>query len=514
MGVSEYAEIIDNLEFLPNSPTLFNIGTGRGTLSACFKFNIADSMDGPDSILDTGHKAVMVQKFGGGVGFELSALRAKGAPIASTHGNAMGPVAVLKWLHAGAKMVTQGGKREGAQMGILHVDHPDIEEFISCKDDGTDSLSTFNISVALTDSFMEKARGPNGSENRLLRRMAESAWRTGDPGCFFIDAAERSNPTPHLGKTDGTNPCGEVPLLNNEACNLGSINLGKFVRDNGIDYDRLEEVTRIAVRYLDDVLDQNTFPRPEITDAVRQTRKLGLGVMGWADALARLSIHYDSAQAIILADKVMAHIQWYAELESYRIAKTKGSYPAYIGSPDGRRNATVTCIAPTGTIALIAGCSSGIEPHFDIEWTRETGEGIILEERAISANGFVPRVSRDIDYTWHLKHQAAFQKHVDLAVSKTINMPNDATEDEVFNAYFMAWEMGLKGTTIYRDGSRSKQVLTGVTGQTKDAVRSVNGNVGSTPTTSSNPCPDCQFDLIREEGCENCRACGYSACLV
>jgi ribonucleoside-diphosphate reductase alpha chain len=432
-----------------------------------------------ESILDVGAKAIMVQKFGGGVGFTLSEIRPKGWAVQSTHGKAMGPVGVLRWLHAGAKMVTQGGKREGAQMGILHCGHPDIEDFITCKQDDPQALSTFNISVAMTDAEMK-------SNGTLLPRMAELAWKNGDPGCFFIDRAEEANPTPHVGRLDGTNPCGEVPLLDNEACNLGSINLSHFVISGRVDWDGLEYTTRTAVKYLDTIIDHNWFPREEIAKAVRDTRKIGLGVMGWADMLGLLGIHYDSAEAVQLGTKVMEFIDSVAHDESNHLP---GTYPSSQNSRE--RNATLTCIAPTGTIAIIAGCSSGIEPHFATEWIRITGDGHELSEKIPSLDGFTPHTSHQIDWPWHIKHQAAFQKHTDLAVSKTINMPNSASQEDVLNAYKMAWQEGCKGVTIYRDGSRGEQVL------------------------NQRKCAVCERGIIvMEEGCERCTSCAYSACSV
>lgn len=326
-GNEEYYEMMANLDFLPNSPTLFNAGTGKGTLSACFKFDVPDSLEG---IMDVARKAALVQKWGGGVGYALSEIRAKGTMVAGTGRQACGPVAVMRHIyHPLATIFQQGGKRPGAQMGILHCDHPDIREFIHCKDENPDDLSTFNISVALTDKFMEIALGdPGSSQGALWDEICESAWKTGDPGCYFIDAAERGNPTPHLGKLTGTNPCGEVPLLDNEACNLGSINLGNHVSNGKVDYGKLMVTTRTATRFLDDILNQNWFPVAAIDSAVGQTRKLGLGVMGWADMLAALAIPYDSVEAAGLGGNIMREIQAVADDESTTIGLSKGPYPA------------------------------------------------------------------------------------------------------------------------------------------------------------------------------------------
>lgn len=465
-GNSDYYEMLCNLDFLPNSPTLFNAETGQGTSSACFKFDVEDSMV---SIMDVATKSAFVQKWGGGVGYCLSALRPYGAPIKSTHGKACGPIAVLYLYHAVALMITQGGKREGAQMGILHCDHGDIEEFIKCKGKDLNTFSTFNLSVACTDSFMRNAVNEPGSrEYELLWMIAGEAWKTGDPGLYFIDQAERCNPTPHLGKLTGTNPCGEVPLLDNEPCNLGSINLSHFVIGIGntatFDFDRLEKVARLATRYLDEVLDRNIFPIEAVEFAALKTRKLGLGVMGWADALALMHIHYDTIQAIELADKIMRTIDEAAKDESRVLAEEKGECPAFdgIGTSYPRRNAAVTCIAPAGTLSKLAGCSSGIEPHFTLKGKYIMGDGTEIEEVAsvMSVLGtFVPKTAHEINWDWHVKHQAAFQEHTDLAVSKTINLPESATVQDIFNAYVMAWQSGCKGTTVYRNKSRANQVI-------------------------------------------------------
>lgn len=454
-GNEAFYNIMSNLDFLPNSPALFNAGSGQGTLSACFKFDVEDSMY---SIMEVATKAAFVQKWGGGVGYCLSALRQKGAPIRSTHGKACGPVAVMDLYQSVADMITQGGKRHGAQMAILHCSHPDVLEFIHSKDGGT-GLNTFNISVACTNDFMETAiRHPQSIEAKLLEEMAECAWRTGDPGIYFIDTAEAYNPTPHLGKLTGTNPCGEVPLLDNEPCNIGSINLVNFVTDDSFDYVRLGHVTRIAVRLMDTILDYNKYPNQVITDAATKTRKLGIGVMGWADALVMLKIPYDSTQALECANKVMKLIQEEAHYESHLLAGEQGSYPAITDGPS-LRNATLTCIAPTGTIAVLANCSSGIEPHYALENDRVMGDGTVLKEMVSVADGFIPKTAHEIPWDWHIKHQGTFQKHTDLAVSKTINMPESATVENILAAFKYAWHWGCKGITVYRDKSRIMQVL-------------------------------------------------------
>lgn len=448
-GDSKYREILSAFDFLPNSPTMFNAG-GRGTLSACFKFDVDDSME---SILEVGRKSALVQKWGGGVGYCLSELRPEGAHIQSTHGKACGPVAVIRMYQAISEMITQGGKRSGAQMGILHCDHPDVARFVRCKEqEGV--LDTFNISVAVTDEFMlhvdEDVRC-----KALFDEIVRGAWTNGDPGLYFIDTAEKYNPTPKLGKLTGTNPCGEVPLLNNESCNLGSINLSRFASyGGGFDFARLREVVRVAVKYLDDVIDLNFYPVVDVYEATVRTRKLGLGVMGWADALALLKVPYDSQEACDLGNVVMETVQSAAHDMSDVLRADRGPCLA----DRSRRNVCVTCIAPAGTISTVANCSSGIEPHFSLDYVQVMGDGEGLP-RAVSFGDFVPKIAGEIAWEWHVRHQSVFQRHTDLAVSKTINMPNNATEEDVRGAYVMAWRAGCKGITVYREGSRVKQAL-------------------------------------------------------
>jgi len=514
MGNAEYREhLIEPLNFLPNSPTLFNLGVpGGGTLSACFKFDVADTMlDGSDGIMDTATKAAMVTKWGGGVGYYVGAIRPVGALVASTHGKAMGPVAVLRYYNAMAKMLTQSGKREAAQMGIIDATHPDVYDFIRMKDDDPQGMSTFNISVALSDAFMRKAiEDADSNERQLLSAMAASAWRTGDPGVYFVDRAERDNPTPDLGRLSGTNPCGEVPLLNNEPCNLGSINLRRFVRDGEIDFVYLGKIVRFAIDYLDDILDRNHFPDYRITHAAMYTRKLGLGVCGWADALGILGIPYASEEAVDMLDRIMRFIREEADAETERLAATKHPAPCYAGRYPRRRNATTLCIAPTGTIAILMGASSGIEPHFLTRWSRTMGDGTVLTEQIPvldELNGFEPQTAMDIPWEWHIRHQAAAQKHVDLAVSKTINMPNDATVEDIFNAYVMMWETGCKGGTVFRDGCRDEQVLARV--QESDDVTI------TVTATQHEACAECASTaLAHHEGCVECLSCGWSVCSV
>lgn len=462
-GNEEYYNLMARLDFLPNSPTLFNAGTGMGTLSACFKFDVPDSIDG---IYEVAHKAAKVLKFGGGVGYCLSDLRPRGASVRSTHKVSSGPVGFMPLYQAVADTITQGGKRHGAQMAILHCDHPDIEEFINCKatPEAASALNTFNISVAATNEFMEQYSQAPLDDSNLLWKMAQNAWATGDPGCYFIDSSEARNPTPWLGKLTGTNPCGEVPLLNNEPCNLGSINLGHMLVDGEVDWDKLAYTTRLATRFLDDILDHNQFPDQAITDAALLTRKLGLGVMGWADMLVMMGIPYDSQDAVQLGETVMQFINDQARDMSTQLADQKGAAPCYYNRGVELRNSTRTCIAPTGTISILADASSGIEPHFALSWQRKTFEGHVLHEAIPVLEhapiGFKVKTSMEIPWPWHIEHQAAFQKYTDLAVSKTINMPHEVTVDDIYNAYQYAWRSGCSGVTIFRDGSRGEQVLT------------------------------------------------------
>ena len=503
-----FYEMMASTKFLPNSPTLFNAGTGRGTLSACFVIPVDDTME---SIMEAATTSAMIQKYGGGLGYAFSKLRPRGTAIKTTQGKACGAVAVLKMLSALSDMITQGGKRHGANMGILHVSHPEIMDFIHMKDDNV-TAQNFNISVAVTNAFMEAveqdkewqlivpldSEAPDAGEvietlpaRKIWSEIVQSAWATGDPGLYFIDESNRTNPTPHLGNLDSTNPCGEVPLLAHEACNLGSIDLGKLVTDGKFDITALEDVARKAARFLDDVVTVNQFPAREVQDAVAKTRKTGLGVMGWHDALIQLGIEYDSEEALKLAEQVMGTINRVAREVSMELAHVRGSYPA-CREEAPIRNATRTCIAPTGSISAIAGASSGIEPIFAIAFVKNVLDGKQLQEvnpfflKVAHEQGFyseelmdavaktgscqhleeVPddvkrlfKTAMEIDYRTHVQMQAAFQWHTDLAVSKTINLPNSATAQDIARAYWLAYESTCKGITIYRDGSKPTQVL-------------------------------------------------------
>ena len=468
----EYYDLMAKLLFLPNSPTIMNAGrpAPHGQLAACFVIGIEDSME---SICEAIRKQMLIHKSGGGTGFNFSNLRSSGAKVNSTNGRASGPISFMSLFDKATETVQQGGMRRGANMGILNVDHADIRDFIHCKDkDGT--IANFNISVGVFDSFMEKAEAdPEGAEAGLLDEIAETAWRTGDPGIIFLDAINRGNTTPDLGPLTSTNPCGESPLYPNEACNLGSINLAKMVNKGEFDYELLKKTAAVATRFLDSVIDVNHYPLPEISEAVRHTRKIGLGVMGWADLLFRLRIPYDSDRALELAEKIMSVIKETAHETSVELGKEKGIPGAL--EHLGRRNATLTCIAPTGTIALLADCSSGIEPLFALEHTRVRtqidGTKVIMkqvnshyaealkEELPENVIKSVFITSHDVAPLSHVRTQGVFQKYTDLAVSKTVNLPHESTKKDVLDSYVTAWKLGCKGITIYRDGSKSMQVL-------------------------------------------------------
>ena len=481
----QFFEAMMARDFLPNSPTL--TGAGRDMcLSACFVLPLEDSLD---SIFETVKNAALVHKEGGGTGFDFSLLRPRGSFVRKTQGIASGPVSFLRVIDAATEAVKQGGTRRGANMGILRADHPDIEEFIRMKIDGR-SVNNFNISVAATDVFMEAVKN-NASYDiydpyreavvdkkkarPIFDMIVESAWAVGDPGLIFIDRINKHNPTPALGPIRATNPCGEQPLHEYESCNLGSINLSHFYdpkKKDQFDWERFAAMVRLAVRFLDDVIDVNKYPLPEIERMTKANRRIGLGVMGWADLLLQMKIKYDSVAALRLAEKIMSFMRREATEESSRLAEERGNFPN-IGKSIYRgkkmRNATTLTIAPTGTISRIAGCSSSIEPIFAFEFTskiidREIKDVHPLYEEWKNKHGNEPlpeyfRTAHDISPEWHIRMQAAFQKHVDNSVSKTINFPNRATTQDVEKAYLLAYELNTKGITIYRDGSRAEQVL-------------------------------------------------------
>lgn len=480
-----FYEIMISRDFLPNSPTL--TGPGRDMcLSACFVLPLEDSME---SIFETVKNSALVHKEGGGTGFDFSLLRPKGSFVRKTQGVASGPVSFLKVIDAATEAVKQGGTRRGANMGIMRVDHPDIEEFIELKKDGK-NIANFNISVGITDTFM-KAFNDNGSYDiydpflkknvgqkqarSIFDKIIKSAWSSGDPGLIFIDRINKLNPTKGLGLIRATNPCGEQPLHAYESCNLGSINLSNFFdpdKKDNLDWERLEQTVAAAVRFLDNVIDVNKYPLPQIEHMTKANRRIGLGVMGWADLLIKKKIKYDTPKALKEAEKIISFLREKAEAASRVLAEERENFPninksIYRGKR--MRNATVFTIAPTGTISRLAGCSSSIEPVFAFEFTSKIIDGVINDLHPLYAdwkkehhNGSLPDyfvTAHDITPEWHVKMQAVFQKYVDNSVSKTINFPNQATEEDVENAYLLAYRLKTKGITIYRDGCRAEQVL-------------------------------------------------------
>ena len=508
----EFYDIMDNLYFLPNSPCLMNAGIPGGQLMACFVLPIEDNME---SIMGTLRDAALIHKSGGGTGFSFSNIRPENDIVKTTGGIASGPVSFIRMYDAVTNEIKQGGKRRGANIAVLKCDHGDILKFIDCKRNNS-QINNFNISVAVTDKFMEAVKANkdfelinprNGEVTKTLPakeiwdKLVEGAWQNGEPGIIFIDTVNEYNPLPELGEIVGTNPCGESVLLNNESCCLGSINLTKIVTsDKEINWDLLKKVARIATRFLDNILDVTEYPLPQIKEMSLGNRKIGLGVMGWGDMLFKLGIPYNSQKALDLAWKVMGVVDDEAFMASHVIAEEKGVFPNWHKSPSFQekygkvRNASRTCIAPTGTLSIIANCTSGIEPAYGLVYEKHVLDGQTLYEvnpvfeqelknRGIYSKGLLQKiadnngscqgikeipedmqkvfvVAHDITPEWHVRMQAAFQNRTGMGISKTINLPHNATKKDVEDALMLAYESGCKGVTVYRDGSREEQVLT------------------------------------------------------
>ncbi len=587
---NSFYDAMVSFKFMPNSPTLMNAGTALGQLSACFVLPVGDSME---EIFDAVKYTAIIHKSGGGTGFSFSRLRPANDIVRGTSGVSSGPISFMKIFDAATEQIKQGGKRRGANMGILRVDHPDILNFIMAKEyEGT--LRNFNISVGITDKFM-KALENNGEYELLNPRDKRSvgrlnakavwnlivtmAWKTGDPGIVFLDRmnATFSNPVPTYGPIESTNPCGEQPLYPYDSCNLGSINLAKMVvrKDHHyeVDWDELKKTVRIGVRFLDDVIDANKYPLKQIEDVSRSIRRIGLGVMGWADMLIKLGIRYDSNEAIMLAEKIMAFISENGRRMSEELAEERGPFPEFKNSVWYKlghkplRNSTVTTIAPTGTISIISGgASQGIEPMFSIVYMRNVkdslGSNLIeidneFERYSLEYNFYseelmkklagmtsiqeveeIPEnvrslfvTAHDISPEWHVRMQAAFQKYTDNAVSKTINFPNHATPQDIENAYKLSYKLGCKGITVYRDGSKFVQVLQAVDKDRKQSslieskrqhenkhteISISTIKEGATSyvfaPTKEKDCEQCGSKMVASEGCFTCTKCGFSEC--
>lgn len=581
--------------FMPNSPTLMNAGRDLGQLAACFVLPIDDSLE---SIFETIKNTALIHQSGGGTGFSFSRLRPKNSVVRSTMGVSSGPVSFMEVFNAATEAVKQGGTRRGANMGILRVDHPDIIEFINCKSDNN-KLNNFNISVAITDKFMEAYLNGkdydliNPQNNEIVGRMdagavfdliIDSAWKNGEPGIVFIDKMNKDNPTPQIGKIESTNPCGEVPLLPYEACNLGSINLGLMVKEQDgefvVDWNLLENTVRTAMRFLDNVIVVNNYPLPQISEMVQNNRKIGLGVMGWADMLMQMGIAYNSEEGTSLATDVMSFIDYVSKTESVELAKERGCFNNFKGSvyedsnyfskkfagktsqkvndkmwaqldkdvqKYGLRNATTTCIAPTGTISMIAGASGGIEPLFGLVFSRLIMDGTeLLEvnpvfEKYMKTHGLytenlmnkiakcgsvahieelpdeVKRIfvtAHDISPYWHVKMQAAFQQFTDNAVSKTVNFIESATREDIKKTYILAYKNNLKGITVYRNNSRQFQPMNLEKAKKTIEIKPIEPSADYNPTgeIKTVKCPECGAEIKMAEGCFICLNCGYSGC--
>ena len=529
-----FYEAMSCLSFLPNSPTLMNAGRAYGQLSACFVLPVPDDVAG---IFDTVKLAAVIHQTGGGTGFSFSRLRPRGDRVSTSGGSASGPVSFMRVFNEATEAINQGGFRRGANMAVLRCDHPDVLEFIRCKT-AEGVLTNFNISVGVTEGLFRLAEegetldlvNPHTgaavgriAAAELLREAASCAWGGGEPGLVFLDRLNRDNPTPSLGEIETTNPCGEQPLLPYESCNLGSVNLSRLTKGGAVDWERLGELVELGVRFLDDVVEVNRYPDPKIAAVTLGNRKIGLGVMGFADLLVRLGLPYDSEEALSLARELMEAVSERGRRATAQLARERGAFPNFVRSSlaDGPpvRNATTTTVAPTGTISVIAGCSSGIEPLYALALSRRVLEGEELRDISASAAEAIARAglspadvlgeggelapsapeslrrilttARRIAPEWHVRMQAAFQEHVDNAVSKTVNLPESATVEDVLNVFKLAEGLGCKGITVYRDRSRAGQVLSGIT-----------------------PCPECGSALAHSEGCTHCPnpSCGYARC--
>ena len=595
-----FYDAITHRYFMPNSPTLMNAGRELGQLAACFVLPVEDSLD---SIFETIKNTALIHKSGGGTGFSFSRLRPKNSVVRSTMGVSSGPVSFMEVFNAATEAVKQGGTRRGANMGILRVDHPDILDFIECKSDNN-KLNNFNISVAITDKFMDAyMKGEdyeliNPQNNQVAGKLSakkvfdmiiDGAWRNGEPGIIFIDQMNYDNPTPQIGAIESTNPCGEVPLLPFEACNLGSINLGLMVKNgtNGleIDWDLLAKTTRTAIRFLDNVIAVNNYPLPQISEMVQNNRKIGLGVMGWADLLMKMGIPYNSEEGTKLGGQIMEFIDYESKCESIELSKERGRffnikgsiyyqenyiYNKYKGKSAGKisddqwkeldalikvhgiRNATTTCIAPTGTISMIAAASGGIEPLFGLVFSRLIMDGTEMLEinpifkeymikhglysedlmKAIAKDGSVAHVAgvpeevkrifvtaHDVSPYWHVKMQAAFQLHTDNAVSKTVNFEEHATRKDIEEAYILAFKNHLKGITVYRNNSRQFQPMNLDAKKKEEKPEEIQvkeevkiENEEPTGEIKTVKCPECGNEIQMAEGCFICLNCGYSGC--
>lgn len=570
----KFYKVMSGLEFLPNSPTLMHAGTKFNQLSACFVLPLKDSLE---SIFKTMEQMVTIARTGGGVGIPLSNLRPRGSRVKSTGGITSGPISFLELFNQAANVINEGSSRRVALMAVMNVHHPDIMDFIFAK--GADEeMANFNISVGVTDEFIKAVRSNKEYElrspktgkvvkkvsaRRVMDMMTFQAWKTADPGMVFLSQMNDKSPVHHLGEIQTTNPCGEQPLLAYESCNLGSINLVKCVKRLGrggkkmeIDWRKLERLVRLGVRFLDDVIDVCSYPVEEIELMTRRTRKIGLGVMGFADLLVNLGIAYASNAGLKIGEKMSKFLQNVARDESRKLGEKRGSFPAFKGSLWEKqgykqmRNSTVNTVAPTGTISIIAGCSSGIEPLFALSYVRKNILDVDNTEmlevnkffektarqrkfyskqlmREISETGGindlkgVPKeirevfaVSHEIDWLWHVKMQAVWQKHIDAAVSKTINMSNSATPDDVREAYMLAYESGCKGITVYRDRSKGRQVLNVGSGASSQPMVDDQRKWVGNGYAQEEMCPECGGEVIFKEGCAICLACGYSKCMV